>query len=128
MDINSPRSPQFFLQPAIRSYYFLVGTILLGVNVAGGVLMFVRHLNRLPFGAAGCLIAGIVLLVSSWRLALRRHERISLLLTGKQEPLTEKSLTVALSVSADVIETGLLVTNIIALLLLAAIGQVFMGC
>src|SRR5208337_521183 len=99
MKVDSPSSSQFFDQPAIRSYRFLVGTILLCINVAGGALMLVRHLDILPFGAAGCLVAGMTLLVSLWWRSRRHHERISLLMARKRES-PEKLLEAALDVSA----------------------------
>jgi hypothetical protein len=60
---------------------------------------------------------------SSWRFGFRRHDQISTLIVEQHEP-QEKLVKAALSACADVIETEFLVTNILALMLLAALVQV----
>lgn len=114
-------------QSAIRSYRFLAGTILLVINVIGGAFILFKHLDYLPFGAVGCLIAGLVVLVSSWRFTLRRREHISLLLAGKNESSKEKSMGEAFSFSMDVLENGMLLANIVAMMFLATVAQVLSG-
>jgi hypothetical protein len=107
----------------IRSFRSVVSAALLVINVMGGFFVLFRHLNYLPFGAVGCLVAGLVLLATSWLFALRLRERIVLLLNRKNEDLKQGSITEALLASLDALETGVLITNIVALMFLTALAQ-----
>ena len=127
MEIDSTSDPQFFLKPATRSYHFLAGTILLSIDVVGGIAVLVRYLNQLPFGAAAGLVAGIILLVVWWRFMLRCHERLALVIGGREESLMGRPVNAALCASADLIKRGLFITSVMALMLLAALVQVLAG-
>jgi|SRR5271155_4223089 len=123
MDVDATGN-RVFQRSANRSYRFLAGTVLLVINVFGGSFLLFRHLDYLPFGAVGCLVAGIILLATSWWLALRFRERVTLLLNGKNGHSKDNSITEALMASAHVLETGILVTNIVALMFLTTLAQV----
>ena len=125
MEIDSPSDLQFFLKPAIRSYHFLAGTVLIGIDVAGGTLVLFKNLTRLSFGATACLTVGIFLLISSWGLALRQHERLSIFVAANQASLAERPVKVLVCAAADLIQRGLVLTSIAGMMLLVAIGLAF---
>ncbi len=124
MKVTSTGDPQFFLKPAIRSYHFLIATILLGIDVFGAGLLLIRHLQHLSLGAAGGLVAAILFLINWWRFAARRHDDIAVLLATTQGDWTETSTRAVIASSADLIQRGLLLTSILALMLLGALAQV----
>jgi hypothetical protein len=112
-----------FPRLTVRSYSFLGASIALGIDVAIGVLLLVRHLDHMSFGATGCLVAGILLLVQLWRFTIRRHETISAL--SATEASTQKTVDAVLAASVETMQQGLLLVSIVVLLFLEVIIQMF---
>jgi len=121
MDAAQPHNPTVLVKPALRSGQFLAGTFLVAVVTIGTAVLLLRRLNVLPLGTAGSLIAGVLLLIGSWRLALWQYERIAQVLaardSGESTPL--------LSACARYIERGLVMLGLAALMFLTALVQVF---
>jgi hypothetical protein len=122
MDTARSDNPATFVKPAIRSGQFLAGTCLVGIDIIGTAVLFLRRLNELPFGAAASLGAAIVLLVGAWRLAMWQYERIAqaLATTGSGESAS------ILSACAKYIERGLVVLGLVSLMFLTSVVQVSM--
>lgn len=120
MDSTRSESPGTFVKPAIRSGQFLAGTFLVGVDAIGTAILFLRRLNELPFGAVASLVAGIIVLLGSWRLALWQYERIAqaLAASGSGESAS------LLSACAKYIERGLVMLGLVVLMFLGAVVQV----
>lgn len=103
-----------------RSRQFLAGTFLVGLDIAGVAFLFLRQLNKLPFGAAVSLAGAAIILAGAWRLAVWHYDRIAQALaakgSGESAPL--------LSACAKYIENGLVMLGLAALVFLSAVFQV----
>ena len=105
------------IEPVLRSYHFRAATILVGIDVVGAIVLILRRLNNLPFGALATLIAGIMILITLWRLAFRQYQRIALALsaTGSHGSFA------LLSACGEYIERGLLLVGVMVLMFLTAL-------
>lgn len=119
MEVGSRGSSQLLKQSKIGSRYFLAYTVLTGINAALGLVMLLKFLSHLSFGAASSLSAGTALCVSLWYFAARGRERI-LFRLNQQSNGPDESLSIAM----DVFEKGLLLTGFVIFILMGAIVQV----
>lgn len=100
---------KFYLQSPFRFHYFRSVSLIFFMDIVLCALILLKYWRRFGFFSFLWLGCGMFTLIALWFLALRTHERLSLLFTARQVEKLEigSPLEIALGVAAQVTNVGL---------------------
>jgi uncharacterized membrane protein YhaH (DUF805 family) len=115
----------FFARTPLRSFYFIAGTVVLGVNLAGVGVILVRYWDRMPTIATFQLAFALVFLLGLWGRAYVTCQRLhDVYSQGKSDPAFARSpLNTALRNAAAMTGASLYFSFFAAAWLLFALGS-----
>jgi hypothetical protein len=119
----------FFARGPLRSFYFILGTVVLGVNLAGVGVILVRYWDRMPTIATFQLGFAMVCMVGLWGRAYMTCERLhDIYSQRKSDPAFDRSpLDTALRNAAAMTGASLYFSFFAAAWLLFALGSALRG-